>query len=109
MRFVVFQTCAPAASPYPDNVTYAVFELFGSMMARAMYAAGTTPVTSISGLPPVVVANTFPFSSPTMRTASFCGEIPIALTAVLATKGPWLTATMVPPRSTERYKRSVPK
>src|SRR5438128_3310609 len=62
LRLVVFQTCLPAMA-LPLKATYAVFGLVGSMTARAMYFAGIpvlgvpTKVTSLSGLPPLIVAN----------------------------------------------------
>ena len=39
------------------------------------------PVTLVSVLEPVVVAQTLPFASPTMRTLSSWGEIPMAVMA----------------------------
>src|SRR5689334_5855558 len=78
---------------------------------------GQGPVTSVIGLAPVVVANTRPNLMPTMRTLSFCGEIPMALTGTLAGLGDglpvswnfWLTGTMVTPLLLERNKVSEPK
>jgi len=42
----------------------------------------------VSVVEPVVVAKTLPLRMPTMRTLSFVGEMPIALTATPAISGP---------------------
>ena len=54
-RFVVFQTCCPAARPKPFSVTYATFALFGSIATRPTYLAGIGPVTSLMVVEPGVV------------------------------------------------------
>src|ERR1051325_66836 len=105
-RFVVFQTCCPAI-PKPEKATYAVLELLGSITARETYLAGMAALrTFVSGFAPVVVAKMPPFLRPTMRTLSFCREMPMALTAMPAWNGPWLTRVMVVPWLAERYSRS---
>src|SRR5438270_9943835 len=103
LRFVVFQTCLPAMA-LPLKATYAVFGLFGSMTARAMYLAGMLvddgpKVTSVIVAPPLIVANTFPLLSPTMRTLSLVFEIPIAL---MTEGSAWLTTLIESPRLMER-------
>src|SRR5262245_26526873 len=98
-RLVVFQTCWPPTTPKPPNVTHAVLLLFGSTATRcAARPAGKEPeVTSVSVLEPVVVAQTWPFLRPTIRTLSFWGDIAIVTIGDPPTMGPWLTTAIRSP------------
>ena len=101
-RFVFFQTVCPAGSPNAEYVTYATFLLFGSIATSPAGLAGSAPEMSVIVFEPFVVAKTFPFVSPTMRTLSSCGETAIDAIRRPETSGPWLTTDIFRPLFEER-------
>src|SRR4029079_2763771 len=119
-RFVVFQMCWPAATPYPPTDTHAKLELVGSITARETarrwfgsrgWGWGIPAfVTSVMGFAPVVVAKTFPLRVPAILTLSSWGEMAMVTTAP---SGPgdstWLTEVMVVPWFADRQTWSLPK
>jgi len=81
---------------------------FGSINTRPVNFEGNEPVTSVIGFAPVVVAKTFPFTRPTMRTLSSCRETAIVLIATGLTvetnvaSGAWLTTDITRPPLDDR-------
>src|SRR5687767_9851072 len=94
VRLVVFQTLV---TPKADRVMYATLGFLGSIAARATNTLGITLFGSrlFMTAEPVVVPQSPPLRSPTTRTLSLVGEIPMALigmpaagvTAVLTSRG----------------------
>src|SRR5262245_5008197 len=91
VTLVVFQTCSPAATPEPPNVTHARLGSVGWKMARdtarrlltsAGFGSGiATAVTSVITAEPSVTPNTRPLRVPAMRMLSFVGAIAIVAMA----------------------------